>query len=169
MITITEALAEIKTIAKRVDNKATFINGNLWRPSIVTDALSNTGGAPKRVKEEFQAVGDLISRTERIRVRIQEANQKNTLTIQGTTKTVAAWLAWRKECAPRLKTLLGQMSSGLNTGHNQVRAQNPKQWDVTEHFSSDEVRSQIEAVDNILGELDGRLSLFNATCTVDVN
>ena len=169
MYTITEALAEMKTITKRIDNKTNFVVNYLWRPSVLTDGFASEGGSPKRVGEEYQSLQDLISRMERIRVGIQSANQKNLLTVQGQSKTVAAWLAWRKECAPKLKTILGQMAKKMLDGQNQARAQNPKQWDVVEHYSSNEIQKQTEFVDNVLGELDGKLSLFNATCTIDVN
>ena len=39
-LTITEALAEIKTIGKRVEAKRTFINGILWRPEAIRDPLA---------------------------------------------------------------------------------------------------------------------------------
>lgn len=171
MITITEALAEMKTINKRIDNKANFVTANLWRPSIITDALAADGGAEKRVGEEMQAIGDLFLRLERIRVRIQEANQKNLLTVQGQSKSVAAWLAWRKECAPKLKTLFGNLTRHMAEGNKQARtpAAGQQPWNVVEHYSTSKIQAATEFVDNVLGELDGKLSLFNATCTINVD
>lgn len=169
-MTITEALAEIKTIGKRLEQKQTFIVGNVGRPSVITDSLAKDGGSEKRVSEEVQAHGDLVARIESIRVLIQSANQKNALTMEGLTKTVAAWLAWRKECAPKTKALLQQMGSQLRGAREQMRGKSTAEAPVSviAHFSEDEIAKRLETIEKILGSLDGKLSLFNATCTVDI-
>lgn len=168
--TITEALAEIKTIGKRLEQKRAFIIPNVGRPSVVTDSLAKEGGSEKRVAEEVQAHGDLVARIEAIRVLIQAANQKNTLTLEGMTKSVAGWLAWRKECAPQLKLLLQQMAQTLRSARDQIRAKSTPEAPVSiiAHFSEDEIGKRLETIEKVLGTLDGKLSLFNATTTIDV-
>lgn len=171
-MTITEALAEIKTLGKRIDQKTAFITGNVARPSVITDPLAKEGGSEKRVAEEIQAHGDLVGRVEAIRVLIQRANQTNTITLEGLTKSVAGWLAWRKECAPKTKALLGALASNIKGGRQQMERQTAQTPDrpvsLIAHYSEDEIAKRSEQIEKILGTLDGKLSLFNATCTVDV-
>lgn len=169
-MTITEALAEIKTLGKRINQKVQFITNNAGRPSVVLDPLEKDGGSEKRVREEVQAHGDLVSRIEWIRVRIQEANQKNTITLEGITKSVAGWLAWRKECAPLSKSLLQSMAQTLKSGREQLRNKTTEAGPVSlvAHYSEDEIAKSLETIEKILGSLDGKLSLFNATSKVDV-
>lgn len=169
-VTITEALAEIKTIGKRLQQKQQFIAQNIGRPSVVLDGLSKDGGSEKLVSEAMQAHGDLVKRIEDIRVAIQAANQRNTLTIEGLSKSVAGWLAWRKECAPHQKAVLQSMSAQIKSGHDQMRGKGTAEAPISfiTHFSEQEIARRLELIEKILGDLDGKLSLFNATCTVEI-
>lgn len=169
-MTVTEALAEIKTIGKRLDQKAQFIMSNTGRPSVVLDPLAKDGGAEKLIAESIQAHGDLVKRIEDIRVLIQVANQKNTITLEGITKSVAGWLAWRKECAPKARQLLQNMAGQIKSGHDQMRGKGTAEAPISfvTHFSEQEIARRLETIEKLLGTLDGKLSLFNATCTVDV-
>jgi len=90
--TITEALAEIPTITKRIQKKQEFILNYLYRSSSVRDPHEKDGGAQLLISREIQAINDLQYRIVSIRAAIQEANRNNTITIGNTTKTIADWL-----------------------------------------------------------------------------
>lgn len=53
-ITITEALAEIKTIGKRIDSKKQFVTSHLARQDGVKDPLEKDGGSAELLKRERQ-------------------------------------------------------------------------------------------------------------------
>jgi hypothetical protein len=73
-ITITEALAEIPTIVKRIDKKQEFILNFLYRQSAVRDPHEKDGGSSELIKREMQAIDDLQARLVKIRSSIQLAN-----------------------------------------------------------------------------------------------
>lgn len=169
-VTITEALAEIKTIGKRLESKRQFIVQNVARPSVIVDPLAKEGGSEKRMAEEIQAYGDLVKRIETIRVSVQKANQSNTLTIEGQANSVAGWLAFRKECAAQLRSLYGSIAAQIKGARAAMEKQSTaaSPVSVVTHFSEDEVAKRSEAIEKVLGALDGKLSLFNATCTIEI-
>ena len=53
-MTITEALAEIKTIQKRIDKKREFILHHTYRQHTLRDLLEKDGGSPKVVGLIYQ-------------------------------------------------------------------------------------------------------------------
>lgn len=176
MMTITEALAETKTIKARLAKKQEFIVANSLRHGLVVDALAKEGGAEKRLREESQAFDDLLRRLVKIRTEIQSANIRNSLTVEGETKTVAEWLNWRKECAPLERAFLDQIQRTIRDTKTKMIAQAPRDGDgkIDErvvpivHVSEDALAKRAELVEKILGDLDGRLSLFNATTPIEV-
>ena len=56
--TITEALAEIPTIQKRIKAKQDFILGYLYRQSTTRDPHEGSGGSATLISRELQAIGD---------------------------------------------------------------------------------------------------------------
>lgn len=85
-ITITEALAEIKTIGKRIEKKREFIGGFLARQDGVRDPLEKDGGSAKAIAGERQSVNDLEDRIVALRRGIQRANDETSVTINGITR-----------------------------------------------------------------------------------
>lgn len=177
-ITITEALAEIKTIDKRIASKQNFINQFLARQDGVRDPLEKNGGSVKAIQAERQSIGDLELRIISLRRGIQKANDETTVTINGMSMTISEWLTWRREIVSKRLTWL----KGVRTQINNIRDNAKRQGNalVSASSSSDtvqptdivvnvdemELSQEIENLEDILGQLDGQLSLKNATVLI---
>lgn len=176
--TITEALAEIKTIGKRLESKRQFVTQFVFRQDTLRDPLQNQGGSVAAIAAERQSIADLETRIVRIRAAIQQANRDTTITIGKDTRSIADWLVWRREVAPGIKAF----TTGLRNGINNVRAQAIQKGVATRAATAPEVASndvvinvdekaladEIEALETTLGTLDGQLSLKNATTVITV-
>ncbi len=133
-ITITEALAEIKTIQKRIESKKHFIIGFLCRPDGLKDPFEKNGGSFQAIARERQAIADLEARVVEIRRGIQTANEMATLVIEGEAKTIASWLVWRREVAPGQKEFLNKLRNDLSLIRQRVRAEGKNVVTGTETF-----------------------------------
>jgi hypothetical protein len=173
---ITEALAEIKTISKRLEKKREFVLANLGRMDGIRDPFEAQGGAVAMVRAERQAIGDLEARVVAIRHAIARANSSETLVINGVSRSIADWLAWRREVAPGQQAFLGRIRQQLGAFRSQARQHNftvlaPGQSgqmnDITLHVDELGLAKEIDQIEDTLGQLDGLLSLKNATVIVD--
>ena len=177
-ITITEALAELKTIEKRVQKKREHVTSYLSRQEGLKDPLEKDGGSAEVIKREMQAIADLLKRHVAIRTAIQKINQQTEITILDTAKTIAEWLTWRKEIAPGLQRFIEQTRQRVlqvraqahQKGQGVVQAGQQAQAlsDVIINVDESELAKQAETLENILGSLDGQLSLKNATVTIEI-
>ena len=175
-ITITEALAEIPTIEKRIEKKKEFILNYLYRQSSVRDPHEKDGGSPVLIAREKQAITDLQERLIKIRSVIQKANAENTVTIENQTRTIVDWLTWRREIAPKEQNFLRNLMEKINSVRQQAMRQGVSVTDKDTGFSSDyvvninelDLSEKIESLENILGILDGQLSLKNATIKIEI-
>lgn len=178
-LTITEALAEIKTVGKRLEHKKQAVLQNIGRDARVKDPLEREGGAVEYIKRERQAIADLEKRIVAIRTAIQKANLNTTATVNGTTLTVSEWLTWRREVSASSKQFLTQMNQTIVGTRNKIQAQgarvvsatseaDAKPGDVVIHLDEKALLEDIEKTETILGELDGKLSLLNATTVIEV-
>src|SRR6266851_1458935 len=93
-MTITEALAEIKTIGKRLEKKKQAVLANIGRDSRLKDPLEDS---VKYVAQERQAIEDLEKRIVAIRTAIQKKNLETPCTVGENTFMVQEWLNLRKE------------------------------------------------------------------------
>lgn len=175
-MTITEALAEIKTIGKRIQSKRNFINQYLYRMESMKDPLEKSGGSYQTIRQEMQAVADLEKRLIELRRGIQTANEKTMLTIEGTEMSIADWLVWRRDISPIRNMFLSGLSNSLKSIRDQAKRQGSslvsigsqaeKPSDVIVNINEAELAGELEKLTNILGQLDGQLSLKNATVTI---
>lgn len=175
-ITITEALAEIKTIQKRLEKKRAFIDGFLFRQDGIKDPLEKDGGSFQVVARERQAIADLEARIVAIRRGIQSANETTPVIINGVTRSVAEWLVWRRDVAPGAKQFLEHMRTKLGGLRNQAQksgsavvaagSQAEKATDYIVNINEQELAAEIERLEDTLGQLDGQLSLKNATVPI---
>lgn len=176
--TITEALAELKTIAKRIEKKREFVLGYIGRRALNRDPLEKEGGAVQMLASERQAIHDLQERTVSIRRAVQGANEATKITVEGETRSIADWLVWRREVAPQRKALLEAIRGGINTARNEAKKTDSRMVereadatdskDVIIHLSESDLARDIEKMETILGTLDGQLSLKNATVTITI-
>lgn len=175
--TITEALAELKLIKDKVEKKNRFIASFIGRQDAVKDPLEKQGGSVAALKAERQSINDLINRFVVIRSKIAEANAKTQLTLGTDTKSIADWLVWRRDAAPMIKAVQQSMAQQINNLRNEGRkkglnvvsegnAQTPN--DIIVNVDEKELSEWEEKTIETLGILDGKLSLHNATVTIEV-
>jgi hypothetical protein len=168
-MTITEALAELKTIAKRLEKKREFVYSHLVYHASMKDPLTKDGGAATVLERERQGVADLEVRVVAIRTAIQRANLATMITVEGETKTIAEWLAWRKDVMPERKRFIGTMFNTIQQRRKeftQKAAATPE--DIVVNVDERALADAGEQLETIVATLDGQLSLKNATTTVTV-
>lgn len=175
--TITEALAEINTLEKRIAKKQEFVNNHLLRQAALKDPLEKQGGSDFVIANERQAIDDLFMRLVDIRSAVTRSNMETLLTIGNFNMSVADWLVWKREVLPRKQQHLRQMSNfieqvrheALQKGFMTLAAEaDARPGDVVVHIDELKLKEQIEELEEIAGTLDGRLSLLNATTEIDV-
>lgn len=177
-MTITEALAEIKTILKRIQSKREFIENYQLRLDSLKDPLEKDGGSAKAVAEAEQAVVDLEKRIVSLRIGIQKANEDNVISIETVEMPIADWLIWRREIAPGRERFLSQLTARLSAARQSIQGKN-YQWgndksatekpaDIVVNIDEGKLNKDKEQMKNILGQLDGQLSLKNATIMLSV-
>jgi hypothetical protein len=176
-MTITEALAETKTIKARIDKKHESIYPYLTRDGQVVDPHAADGGSAEFIRRERQAVADLMVRLIAIRTKIQASNLITMITIEGVTRSVSEWLTWRKEIAGVHGSFIRAMFNRVNherqraqtAGRTMVKAdENPSTKNIITNVNDAEITRELETHEKILGTLDGKLSLVNATTTIEV-
>jgi len=174
-LTITEALAEIKTIGKRIEAKRNFVNGILWRPEALKDPLEKDGGSYQAIRRERQSIVDLETRAVMLRRAIQGANEATLVSINGSSRSIADWLVWRRDISPGTKAHLAAMRQALANMRTQARQQGvniaatadaAQRNDVIVNVNEQELANEIEQLEDTLGQLDGQLSLKNATVII---
>lgn len=171
-MTVTEALAEIKTIGKRIHKKRESIGSYLARDARMKDPFEREGGSVDFIRRERQGIADLETRVVAIRTAIQTVNLSTSLTIQGETRTLAEWLTWRREIAPGRGHFLATIANGIKqvrdkvTRDGKVVGTTEEGSDVVVMLSEKDLHAEIERHELIMGELDGKLSLLNATTTI---
>jgi len=172
-ITITEALAEIKTIGKRLEKKRSNVMQFLARQDGIKDPLEKEGGSVAFVSSERQSIADLGSRIVALRAGIQKANESTIVTINGKSRSIADWLVWRRDVASGEIAFLNQIRAQLANVRTQAgkagtaivapgaTAASPADFVVS--VDERELAAQIEGFEETTGQLDGQLSLKNAT------
>lgn len=178
-MTITEGLAEIKTIGAKVKKKQEYIRSYLVRQDFIKDPLAQDGGSFEVIKRERQAIGDLNQRLINLRVAIIYSNMITDITIAEQKRTVEQWLVWRRDVAPTHREFLSAMRQVVNATRSEAAkkgfatqsasepAKNPN--DVLVNISESELAKDIEDLETALGTLDGQLSLKNATTFIEVD
>lgn len=177
-MTITEGLAEIKTIQKRIGKKQEFVKGYLARRDFAKDPLEKDGGSFQTIRRERQGIADLQQNIVDIRTAIIAANMATGITVSGKTRTIEEWLVWRRDVAPGLKQFLGDMQGSLRSMRQQVQKEGnqvrtPSEAgaagpnDIIVNVNEQELATEVEDTETILGTLDGQLSLKNATTFVE--
>lgn len=177
-ITITEALAELNTISKRLQKKREYVLTYLLRPESLKDPLSKEeGGSVGVLSREMQSFKDLTKRHLAIRQAIQRKNHEVEITIGKLTMSIAEWLTWRKEVAPTVTSFMvglkqkidASRAAALRQGGGVVQAGvEAKPTDIVVNLDERELNETLEEMDEVLGTLDGKLSLVNATTTIEV-
>ena len=174
-LSITEALAEIKTIDRRIEKKREFVKAHLFRLEALKDPHDKKGGSALVIRQERQAIKDLEEHKVSLRRRIQAANERTMLCIEGQERSIADWLVWRREVAPGRKDAIRNISATIKSVREQAMQkgvqvvagapQTPQ--DLIINIDEAAVAQESEALEIILGTLDGQLSLKNATTMIE--
>ncbi len=182
-LTITEALAEMKTIDKRIEKKNDYILNYLIREEDRRDPLDSEGGSVTVIAREKQAINDLLERKVKIRMIINRINADILLTVGGVTRSIAEWIVWRRDAAPILRDLLTEQSRRIRAARTRdvqtanvrrtasgltSKVEEPRAVDIVVNVPEGELATQIENLEQTLGSLDGQLSLKNATVLVEL-
>lgn len=184
-ITITEALQEIKTINKRLERKRQAVLPYIVRDSKLLDPFAKDGGSLKFIESERQAINDLEKRIIAIRTAIQQANLKETLKVEEKTMTVAEWLTWRREVSQQQQLFLRTLAMSLAQTRDAIQKRGGKTVfaaavataeasspsdppQVIVNVDEKQLLEEQERLEKITGDLDGKLSLFNATQTIEL-
>lgn len=177
-MTITEALAEVKTISKRIAKKRESVMGFLWRQERIKDPLEKEGGSRSFIEKERHAIRDLENRIIAIRRAIQKANDSTSVTILDQTRTISEWLTFRREVAQGQQQFLASIRAGVNQVRKEAQQKGlsiaatkeavTSDNDIVVNVNEQQLASEIEKLEETLGALDGQLSLKNATVMVDV-
>ena len=175
-ITITEALAEIKTIDKRIKAKREYVGGFLARQEGIKDPLEKDGGCFQMITRERQAIGDLERRIINLRRGIQLANDQTEVAIEGTSRSISDWLSWKRDVMPGQKSFLAAVRSKLTNIRDTAKRQGAMVvapgatpaalTDFVININEQELAAEIETMETVLGTLDGQLSLKNATVPI---
>lgn len=179
-LTITEALAEIKTIGKRIDKKREFVTAFLFRQEGLKDPLEKDGGSVEVIRRERQAIRDMELRIVNLRRGIARANETTEVQIGSNVMSVADWLTWRRDVAPGIQTFQATLRARLSNLRDQAKRQgsavigavatvqtDAKPQDFMVNIDEGALARDIEEMEAILGTLDGQLSLKNATVMIE--
>lgn len=176
MMTITEALAEIATIDKRLPKKLADMVPYVARPDQVRDPFERSGGSEKYLREERQSYQDLLRRKIELRAAVAKANAQTTLDVDGTTMTVADWLVWKRECYQATRDLLeglidqarrARQLAQQHGGAVLTKNASGETGDVVVSVDERALVADLDALTEHFGKLDGLLSLLNATTYID--
>jgi hypothetical protein len=175
-VTITEALQSIKIATERIAKKRREVLNRVAYDARLQDPLAGKGGTKAYIKAELQSIADLEENVVKTRLAIQKANFEHELAVEGTTRTVAAWLVWRREIAQSRTMYYDQVSNAV-TAVRKALAQTTLRGaaaeivppaDATVNIDETAWAADHEYIGTILGVLDGRLSAFNATHTIEI-
>ena len=170
---ITEALADIKTLQKRIVHKEQFILTHICLQGNMRDPLTKEGGSKKAVDAAYQAISDMGKRIEGLRTAINTANTKTDVTVNGITKTVSEWLVWRRDVYPTTKRVLENIILSVKRVKDDVQAKGltmasdaTEPSEVTVFTDETKLLKDIDNLEVAIGSLDGQLSLVNATVDI---
>lgn len=174
-MTITEALAEIKLLQKKIESKRSTVTSNLVRQKQMPDPFQSDGGGQQVMTREIQAVTDLFTRLVSIRGAIAEANLTNKITVAEETKSIHDWLTWKREVAEPLRNFYQTIHVTIKEALIR-QSTNPVVYkdeegkvhmvEMVPNADYAEFIKRAEKTQDKFERLDGLLSLRNATITV---
>lgn len=158
-MTITEALASIKTLVRRIEMKRSAIAPYLFRLDSLKDPLEQQGGSSDYVRREMQAILDLQDEIVRLRVSIAHTNSITFVSVSNIYRTVEEWLVWRRDVAPMRLRILEGIRSNLDRARGDERT-------IRANFDESAMLDEYEIHQTIMLELDGALSRINAVTSL---
>lgn len=175
-ISITEALAELKVIQKRIENQESNVFQYTLRNESMKDPLQAQGGSVSYIASRIQSINDLRENLIQIRRAIQSANEHNAITIGTTTRTIADWLVWRRDVASSEINFYKRIKDGIDKariaavqrGHTATSPDQAKPEDIIVNIDEVVLNNTIDSLTTAYERLDGQLSLKNATIMIEL-
>lgn len=176
-ITITEALSEVNLIKKKIIAKQARIQSAVVRAEHNPDPFLSDGGSSAMVKAESQGIHDLNRRLSKIRSEISRANLGNEITLGEDTRSIHDWLVWKREIAKDQIKFTYDVHRAVKA-HLDMTAKQPQvykdadgnnqlvKWTINVDYAY--WLKQNEQLEEKLEQLDGKLSLKNATIVVNI-
>lgn len=166
--TITELLAEKKTLKKRIADKRQNLLQYIVRDDRLKDPLEAQGGSKTYITQELQAIDDLEERLVNIMLAIASTNAKIQVSLGKKTRSVAYVLIDRRENWGDRTKFLSAIQSQLNRAKQLIESPRYQQQageTIKLVVSIDEkaFNEMTEQFTTMQGEVDGKLSLLNAT------
>lgn len=176
-ITITEALSEINLIKKKIEHKKKTVLGLVVKPQHIKDPYVNEGGTTGYLNREFQAISDLEKRLVSLRGAISIANCESQITVGEIKMSIHDWLTWKREVSKEQTSFVNAVVSTVKQHMDQAQ-KSPQVWEDAEGKKNLVVFESMidypafikkqEMLAEIFENLDGQLSLKNATVTVSI-
>lgn len=180
-LTITEGLAEITLIKKKLLAKQSKIKDMLTRVEHLPDVFEKEGGSQEVVGREMQGISDLVHRLIRIRAAISKANLLTLIVIaddQGDkiTMTIHDWLIWKREAARDFIGFVAGVNKSVRA-HMENAGRQPQVYkDEAGNVQVAKIKINLDypawlalesSTTDRLQKLDGQLSLKNATVVIE--
>lgn len=171
-ITITEALGELKLISKQIQSNLDNALKYVCRPSNMLDPLATKGGSQNFVTSKAMSTDSLLKNQLKLRSAINEANRNTNMEICGVTRNVSEWLSWRREIAPTEQLFYQKLvekaaNERVQLGRQKV-AEGSDPINLVVHFDEIAMSKKLDELTTILGTIDQKLSIHNATTEVTV-
>lgn len=163
---IIEALKELPLIEKKVTKNAALIekyasevdNGS---PTLLLEEASEHR---KEVTALLQSTNDLVDRAGKIRRALAMTNANTDVTIEGVTKSITEWIAFREQGHRLKRRALDALNDSRATSvMNSTPFDPEKGIRVMRFYDEREKNEAIQKIDDIQGQLDARLEIVNAT------
>ena len=175
-MTITEALAELRLIDKKMEKARQIANANVSRMSHVEDPHKE--GSHVLVSRELQSIRDLGVRRVRIREAISQANLKIKIKIGKLDQSLSSWLTWKREVAiPEQNTIQGiadraQKAFAQAQSNPQLYRENkddePQLAKLVLNVDIADLNAEALEIEETLGVLDGKMTLMNSTTVIKI-
>jgi len=180
VLTISEALAELKILGDRLAMNAKFVLDHVARDERQRDPFEREQStAAAQIAQRMDSSRDLRARAVALRRAIALKNFEVRVEIEGVTRSVGEWLIWRREIAKGYGAELAALVGHIERLQSTVAQQNLRMRTDNTGSSGEPVRLALmlglaelqtlrEQHQSTLGVLDGRLRVVNATTTIEV-
>lgn len=182
ILTVQECLARLKTLTDRIQKKEAFVIQHAFRHTFYQDPLESAGGSKAALKAEYQSIQDLRQHYVEVRAAVNRSNEATSVTVGAVTRTISEWLIWKREIQKSEVNFLVSLKAKIDQGKAEVMRNFAvvRQQGVQDAGTAKEAEKSLLVVNvdemvlhkladeltEILNQLDGQLSLKNATVTI---
>jgi hypothetical protein len=171
-MTISQAMATLKLLDKRIEGEIRDLDAYAVRRDSAADPLVRKGSnSAIYVAARQQAIADMSAQKIAIKEAIALANQATSLTVAVETRTVSQWIVWKRIVAPGMQTMYAGLLTKINRERAALDRENmavaaDSRVQLVVNLDEQKLREDAKHLEDILGELDGQLSIINATTMI---